>query len=229
MRRRTMKTQNIMKSKKHLLCLAALGFSIIFISCGNKQSRSYSEDEIEVKEETEQWEDCEHCRGAGYFRNRCSTCNGSGRMIGKVSKTRTRTCPACYGTGVSPCENCQNYGYVVCSVCSGHGSERCQGCNGSGVSGVAVIGGDIIKADCGLCKGSGYATCFSCSGKGRISCRECYGQGHKRCSMCNGSGGPDETYTESFDQGECPNCNGSGQTSTMCDYCDGEGKVKVES
>ena len=226
--RRTMKTTNIMKSKKRLLRLAALGLSIIFISCGYKQNRFISNDESEVSQEkTEQWADCAQCGGSGFFTNECSVCDGSGRLIGRTTETRTKTCPSCYGTGISPCNNCQNYGYIVCSVCSGNGSYRCKGCNGTGVSHVAVIGGEIIKADCGLCNGTGYQACLSCGGKGRITCHDCYGQGHKRCLACNGSGGSNETYTESYDQGECPNCNGSGRTKSTCGYCDGEGKVKV--
>lgn len=206
-----------------ILCL-----NFILLACSNNNSNSNSSSNESITEEAEEWEDCQNCNGRGYFTHKCSTCDGSGKLIATYTQTKTRTCPSCYGTGIAPCNDCGNYGYHPCSQCGSlTGKVRCSACNGAGRL-AHNIGGDIIFTECGLCDGSGYATCSKCGGKGRITCSSCWGEGHIKCRACNGTGGPDQHYSEQIDQGECPTCGGTGKTRETCEECDGEGRVKID-
>lgn len=212
--------------KLHLFIFIIL--SVSYTSCGNNGSNTGAQDGYTPEEFSEKWEDCEACNGRGYFSNTCSTCDGSGRITSKYSKTNTRTCQTCSGTGIAPCVDCGNYGYHTCSVCNSTiGKVRCSSCKGTGKL-AYNFGGEIIYSECGLCGGSGYATCSNCGGKGRVTCSSCWGEGHIKCRTCNGTGGPNITYSETNDAGPCPTCNGAGKIKTMCEECDGEGKIKVE-
>lgn len=205
-----------------------LSVNLIILACGNANSNSSSGINESSIEETEAWEDCQNCSGSGYFIHKCSTCDGSGRLVASYTHTQTRTCPSCYGTGIAPCNDCGNYGYHRCSQCDGlSGKVRCSACNGAGRL-AHNLGGEIIFTECGLCNGSGYTTCGNCGGKGRITCSSCWGEGHLRCQTCNGTGGPDLQYSEKTDQGECPTCGGTGKTRETCEECGGEGRIKVE-
>ena len=204
-----------MKYTKVLLYPLLLG--VLVASCNNRQSVSDNDVVTTQEEEKVEWKDCEHCKGIGYFTTQCSVCGGSGRFTATITEKSTRTCPTCYGTGISPCDRCGNYGFLKCSTCSGTGGYRCRACKGTGVAAMMVLDGEIIKSNCGMCNGEGYETCASCGGKGRITCNSCYG-----------SGGPDETYSRNIDQGKCSNCGGFGKMRTECNYCDGEGRIKAE-
>ena len=90
----------------------ALIISVFISSCGNSTKNS-DNDESSITEEVEEekWEDCQNCNGRGYFTHQCSTCDGSGRIKTTITRTDTRTCPSCYGTGLAPCTTCGNNGY----------------------------------------------------------------------------------------------------------------------
>ena len=99
-----------MKTKHFSLLLSV---SLIMLACGNtnNSSNSNSNDPI-LEEPEEEWEDCDNCNGRGYFTYKCSSCDGKGRLTESYSETSTRTCNACYGTGIAPCNKCRNNGYI---------------------------------------------------------------------------------------------------------------------
>lgn len=214
---------------KTLHNILLFSISLIVLSCGNTNSNSsLSGEEFIPIEPEEEWEECVFCNGKGYFTHKCSTCDGSGRLIATYTHTETRSCQSCYGTGIAPCQACGNYGYHICSQCDGVlGKVRCYACDGAGVI-LRNIGGQLIPIKCGVCDESGYIACDKCNGRGRITCTSCWGEGHIPCPTCHGTGGPDKQYSEKMDQGECPTCDGKGKIREKCEECDGEGKIKIE-
>ena len=136
-----------------------------FIACGNKAQES--SETVQQEEPVEEiWKDCEYCNGRGYFTHQCSTCDGEGRLQGKFTQTSTRSCPSCYGTGITPCHTCNNQGSFDCQNCTG-GEVVCTACGGAGQRPLSY-GSSVTFVDCGYCGGDGYISCPKCYGKGRI-------------------------------------------------------------
>ena len=200
---------------------------VLLFSCTNNRSSKSGwepkfDEEIAIEEK---WEDCEQCHGDGLLSRYCPTCDGSGRLIGKVTHTKTRSCPTCFGLGIAPCNSCGNYGYHECTYCT-LGYNICPVCDGAGI----VIRYDMFFkcSNCSDSEHTGYVMCNVCHGDSKITCEDCGGRGRLDCPTCHGTGGPDITYTETFDQGECPTCNGHGKVYDECFVCEGVGKIKIE-
>lgn len=203
-------------------------------SCGQRSSRPQSSPDyyweptivtVEDEEPEEQWEDCEKCGGDGRLSRYCSTCDGSGRLIERTTRTQTRSCKSCFGLGIAPCNSCGNMGYHHCSHCE-LGYKQCPTCGGAGV--IYSYGAFYKCHNCSGSKHSGYVMCTICYGDGKITCDVCQGRGKLDCPTCHGTGGPTITHTETNDIGECPSCYGSGRVYDECFMCEGEGKIKIE-
>lgn len=201
--------------------LVILLVCVLLTSCKKTSNSSYPNYNDENTSE-QRWESCEQCDGDGRLSRTCSTCDGTGRLISTHTETRTRSCSSCYGTGIAPCYSCGNYGYHRCTNCT-MGSHRCPSCDGAGVH---YSNGEFYK--CYTCNESGYVTCSVCGGDGKITCSSCGGRGNIDCRTCDGTGGPDVSHTHSYDQGECPVCDGYGTVYDDCFKCDGTGRVEIE-
>lgn len=104
---------------------------------------------------------------------------------------------------------------LSCQYCdlSGYRLETCMTCNGKK---------QLLK-DCDYCEAKGKVGCTACSGDGVLiqlgamgnrsykTCHQCKGEGINVCPVCEGD---KELYTY------CPNCLGSGSTSTekICNH-----------
>lgn len=73
---------------------------------------------------------------------------------------------------------------------------------------------------CNNCKGTGYADCLLCGGKGRMACDPT-----EPCPVCWGGGYDGQENVSNSGYVTCSECNGSGGYPSLCNRCDGTGKI----
>lgn len=102
------------------------------------------------------------------------------------------------------CEYCDLSGYRLetCATCNGEKQllKNCDYCEAKGKVGCTACSGDGVLIQLGAMGNRSYKTCYQCQGKGINICPVCEGE--------------KEVYTY------CPNCLGSGRTSTevICNH-----------
>jgi hypothetical protein len=127
----------------------------------------------------------------------------AGKTLSNLGGDRTKSCPACDGTGYSS-------------------RKTCTTCGGSGIA-------SRREVTCSCCAGKGERICdsefgwphsdFRDSHGYRLTCTKCKGTGRMYCRCCGGSGNKIETT-------DCPACSGRGWIGvTSCAKCGGKGTV----
>lgn len=56
------------------------------------------------------WICCSSCSGTG--QEKCTRCNGTGKVYGRVNPFKLYTCSECGGTGKVECSTCRGFGLV---------------------------------------------------------------------------------------------------------------------